>query len=281
MATVRDVPLRFDDLNVSFAQHGEDIVLGRVFFDQPDGFWIDVGANDPVIDSVTHAFSARGWLGVNVEPLAALHQRLVEARPRDVNLKVAVSNRVGELQFEEVEGALGLSTATTQLANDYRAQGRTVLKRTVPCVTLAEICAAHCTGAPIDFMKIDVEGHEREVIEGGDFQRFRPRVLVIESGWHPEAWHEVVLSRDYVLALDDTLNRYYVRAEEASLAEKLGLPANVNDRFLRADQAMWIQLGREWDALGPIVRAFARRLAQAKDASPLLKAQLKALLRLE
>jgi FkbM family methyltransferase len=274
-------PLRFDELAVSFAQHGEDVVLGRVFFGQPRGFWVDVGANDPVVDSVTHAFSRRGWSGLNVEPLGALHRRLVAARTRDINLQVAVSDHSGVLELDEVEDAPGLSTATPALARAHRAQGHRLVKRQVPCTTLAQLCARWCPDTPIDFMKVDVEGHEREVLMGADFQRYRPRVLVVESGWHPEAWHELVLGFDYLLALDDTLNRYYVRAEDAQLAERLSWPANVNDRFVRAEHARLLVLGREWDALGPVLRRLSRQLARAKDLSPALKARLKAWLGLD
>ncbi len=273
-------PLRLDDLMISYAQHGEDVVLQRLFDGRTTGFYVDLGANDPVVDSVTKHFSLLGWRGVNVEPLTSLHQRLVEDRPRDINLCVAVSDRPGKLVLEEVEGAHGLSTATEALAQAHRDQGRTLIKREVPCVTLAELCGQHCSEVAIDFLKIDVEGHETQVLKGGDWNRFRPRVLLIESGWVPEAWHELVLSFGYQMGLDDTLNRFYVRDEDAALLERLKWPANVNDRFIRAEHARQILLGREWDALGPTIQSMARQLAVAKDASPQLKATLKRLLSL-
>lgn len=271
--------LLLDDLMISYAQHGEDVVLTRLFGDRPTGFYVDLGANDPVIDSVTRHFSLRGWRGVNVEPLAALHQKLVDDRPRDVNLCVAVSDAPGTLVFEEVEGAHGLSTATPELARAHREQGRTLTKREVTCVTLASICEAQCRDVEIDFLKIDVEGHEAAVLRGGDWKRFRPRALVVESGWVPEAWHDLVLSFGYQLGLDDTLNRFYVRDEDAAAwLPKLAWPANVNDRFIRADQARAVLRAREWDALGPVIQRVARQLARAKDANPHLKATLKRLL---
>ena len=274
-------PLRLDDLMISYAQHGEDVVLRRLFQGSPAGFYVDLGANDPLIDSVTKHFSLLGWRGVNVEPLAALHRRLVQDRPLDVNLCVAISNRPGRLVLEEVEGAHGLSTATEALAQAHREQGRTLIKREVPCLTLSELCERHCAQTTIDFLKIDVEGHEAQVLQGGDWKRFRPRVLLIESGWLPEAWHELVLSLGYQLGLDDGLNRFYIRAEDApSLLQRLRWPANVNDRFIRADEARYVHLGRQWDALGPVVQSVAKQLAAVKDASPRLKAAFKRLLSL-
>ena len=81
---------------VSYAQNQEDVVLARAL--RPDdrgGFWVDVGAGDPVVDSVTAAFAERGWRGVNVEPLPFEHERLCAERPADTNLRVALGATAG------------------------------------------------------------------------------------------------------------------------------------------------------------------------------------------
>ena len=67
---------------VSYAQNGEDVVLNRVFRGQTGGFYIDVGANEPVTDSVTMLFYLRGWSGVNVEPALGVYDRLAAHRRR-------------------------------------------------------------------------------------------------------------------------------------------------------------------------------------------------------
>src|SRR5579863_744930 len=74
---------------VSYAQNGEDVLLGRAFGWQTDGFYIDVGANHPVNDSVTKAFYDRGWRGINIEP-GRVFEKLAAMRPRDVNLPIAL-----------------------------------------------------------------------------------------------------------------------------------------------------------------------------------------------
>src|SRR5213592_2165760 len=94
---------------VSYAQNGEDVLLDRALRTQPPGFYIDVGANDPVIDSVTKMFYDRGWRGINVEP-GAIFARLAAARPRDVNIQMALSDRAGTREFYEFPDAGGLST---------------------------------------------------------------------------------------------------------------------------------------------------------------------------
>ncbi len=84
---------------ISHAQNGEDVVLRRAFADREGGFYIDIGACHPVEDSVTLHFYERGWRGVNVEPDRALFDRLTAARPRDVNLCVAIGQERGRADF--------------------------------------------------------------------------------------------------------------------------------------------------------------------------------------
>ena len=66
---------------VSFAQNFEDVILWRVLKDVLSGFYIDVGANDPVIDSVSYAFYQRGWRGIHVEPMPVYAEKIRAARP--------------------------------------------------------------------------------------------------------------------------------------------------------------------------------------------------------
>jgi len=95
-------------LFVSYAQNGEDVLLWRVLRDVAAGFYIDAGACHPVTDSVTQAFYGRGWHGINVEPVPEAAAAFPPARPRDINLRLALSDRPGTLPFYEVEGT-GLS----------------------------------------------------------------------------------------------------------------------------------------------------------------------------
>ena len=86
---------------ISYAQNFEDVVLRRVFHARERGRYIDVGAHDPVIDSVTKHFYDQGWSGVNVEPVERFHLKFVADRPRDINLNVACGATEGEVDFTE------------------------------------------------------------------------------------------------------------------------------------------------------------------------------------
>ncbi|MGI8983959.1 MAG: FkbM family methyltransferase [Acidimicrobiales bacterium] len=227
----------------SYAQNREDVLLDRLFPRGIKGFYIDVGANDPVANSVTKHFYDLGWRGINVEPALAPFERLQEARPRDVNLGLGISDREDTLTFHEFPpGISGISTFSPDLASWHREQGHESQLREVAVTTLAKICAEHVDGE-IDFLSVDVEGHEREVLEGGDWARWRPRVVVVEATQpattNPthQHWEHVLLGAGYVFATFDGLNRYYVRDEDAHLAAGLATPVNVTDRYVPFEHA--------------------------------------------
>ncbi len=235
---------------VSYAQNQEDVVLARALCpDDRRGFWVDVGAGDPVLDSVTAAFAERGWRGVNVEPLPREHERLCAARPADTNLRVALGARagVGKLFVEPTEKRKrpdpdapidrGASTMVPELAERYRAEGQEFTPIEVPVWTLAQVVADHVAG-PVDFLKVDVEGFEREVLAGADWSCFRPRVVVIEAtvpkSDEPahDAWEPILFEAGYRFAMFDGLNRFYAHADEPALLPRLAIPANVFDDFV-------------------------------------------------
>lgn len=218
---------------ISYAQNGEDVLLSRALKKQTRGFYIDVGANDPVADSVTKLFYDRGFCGINVEP-GRVFDKLAQARSRDINLQIALSDREGECTFYEFPDSDGLSS----LSADVRAnQNRQCIERTVIVSTLAGVCEKYVHGT-IDFLKIDVEGHEPEVIAGGDWRRWRPRIVLVESPTDGDGdgpyrqWEPRLLEADYLFAASDGINRYYVRSEDERLLGCFRRPLNVLDNYV-------------------------------------------------
>lgn len=220
---------------LSYAQNGEDVVLRRLFADQPGGCYVDIGANHPVTDSVTKHFSLRGWRGVNVEPRPDLYAMLCEDRPLDTNLQVAVSDQPGPTTLFAFDWSHhGLSTLSRDTA---AATGLDASELTVDTLTLAEVFNEHVEG-PADFLKIDVEGFEAEVIASGDWEAQRPRVVVVEATaprttvpTH-EAWEPVLLAAGYRCTLFDGLNRFYAQSDDERALERLSVPANVTDDYV-------------------------------------------------
>jgi FkbM family methyltransferase len=215
---------------ISYAQNHEDVLLRRVFPEGTAGFYIDVGANDPIRDSVTKHFYDQGWHGINVEPATTPYAALCAQRERDVNLNVGISSREGTLEFLECASHHGLSTFSPRVADTCRKRGMVFHTRSVPVTSLARMCEQY-VDRPIDFLKIDVEAHEREVIEGGDWHRWRPRVVVVETN-RAERWEPIILAADYRFATFDGLNRYYVRSEDRQLLPALQTPVHVCDDYV-------------------------------------------------
>ena len=222
---------------ISYAGNREDVLLHRLFGSQDGGFYIDVGAGDPEDHSVTKNLYDRGWRGINVEPAADLFARLWEQRTRDINLNAAVSNREGKMTFYQFPPAQwGYSTLSAEQASRHRAAGIDLEEREVEVRTLARICEEHAP-AEIDFLNVDVEGLEREVLEGADWSRWRPRLVMVEatepntSKPTHESWEPILLEAGYSFAYFDGLNRYYLRTEDAELASRFSVPVNVFDNF--------------------------------------------------
>ena len=214
-------------------------MLWRALNHVDKGFYIDVGANDPEIDSVTKAFYDCGWCGVNIEPVSEWFEKLEQARPHDVNLKVAAGARKSWISFYEILNT-GLSTANDKFARDAQKKGFNTRKTQVPVTQLARICEQY-VHSDIHFLKIDVEGAEESVIRGMDFSKFRPWILLIEAN-QPNSkvetyqkWEHLVLEVNYLLAYKDGLNRFYIAKEHSELLDALRYPPNVFDNYLGAD----------------------------------------------
>lgn len=211
-------------MRLSYAQCLEDFHLDLVLGDRKDGFYVDVGGGHPVADNVSFHFYLKGWRGLVVEPQHDLSRLYGSIRPRDTVIDYLVGKSEGVVPFHRVDRLHGFSTmveSNAKGAQEFGAGYATEEKRVRPLSSvLAEHKAPH-----VDFLKIDVEGAEADVLNGMDWTKNRPSVLCIEAiqpGSMAEAWHEwepIILAQDYLFAFSDGLNRFYVpKSEEALLA---------------------------------------------------------------
>lgn len=220
---------------ISYAQNFEDVILWRALSHVEKGFYIDVGANDPSIDSVTKAFYERGWCGINIEPLSGHFADLQRERPRDINLRCAVGPSKGEIEIWECD-VRGWASVDKAAIEKHVSMGYTGRFHQVPMVPLAEICE-HNAPKDVHFLKIDVEGFERSVLEGMDFQHFRPWIVVVEAT-RPNSteevhfqWEDLLVAANYIFIYADGLNRFYLAHEHDALAKAFKYPPNVFDHF--------------------------------------------------
>ncbi|KAF1086051.1 hypothetical protein SPSYN_00789 [Sporotomaculum syntrophicum] len=220
---------------VSYAQNFEDVMLWRALKHVENGFYIDIGAQDPVVDSVSLAFYEQGWRGVHVEPSIYYADRLRIARPDETVIQSAIGSRSGVLSFYEID-ATGLSTGDARIAEKHRAAGFTVKETTVSCLTLSDILERY-QEREVHWLKIDVEGMETQVIQGWLPSEVRPWVVVVESTYPlnqvetHEEWEPLLTKLGYEFVYFDGLNRFYVSKAHNELKERFKSPPNFFDNF--------------------------------------------------
>jgi FkbM family methyltransferase len=199
------------------------------------GFYIDIGAQDPIIDSVSLAFHEHGWRGIHVEPLPHYADLLRHQRPGDTVIQAAVGNGPAVLRFFEIPGT-GISTADASIAAQHRERGFDVHEIAVPCITLASIFDA-AAEPEIHWLKIDVEGFEQPVLASWGSSAAQPWIVVVESTLPltqietHERWENVLIGYGYRPTYFDGLNRYYVSEAHPELQTAFRLPPNIFDDF--------------------------------------------------
>lgn len=225
-------------LFVSHAQNAEDVVLWRALGHLPTGRYVEVGANDPTLDSISRAFYDHGWHGLEIEPVEAFAEEFRRQRPRDVVVQAAITAEPVDSVTLNVIDDTGLSTLDPAVSERHAAQGWTPHQVSVPARRLDDVLEEHGFVEDVHFAVIDVEGAERTVLESVDLRRWRPWVLVVEAtspltaGPTHDEWEALVVSAGYRFCLFDGLSRFYVAEEHAAvLGETLSRPATVLDFY--------------------------------------------------
>jgi FkbM family methyltransferase len=165
----------------SYSQEGEDMIMRRVFENQTTGMYIDVGAHHPKRFSNTYFFYKRGWSGLNVDATPGSMKRFQKTRPRDINIEAAITNRATQMRFF-MFGESALNTFDPELAQARQNKGHRVIKeQAISTVTLAELLNNHWRkDAKIDYMSVDVEGMDLQVLESNDWTAYRPEFVLVE-----------------------------------------------------------------------------------------------------
>lgn len=165
----------------SYSQEGEDMVLRRLFEGAGPGFYVDVGAHHPKRFSNTYHFYCNGWRGINIDARPGSMEQFNRLRPRDLNLEAGIAREPRELTYYMFnEPALNTFDGELARARDAGAY-RIVARQSMQTRTLGEILAEHLPeGQGIEFLTVDVEGLDQEVLESNDWERFRPGYVLAE-----------------------------------------------------------------------------------------------------
>lgn len=164
----------------TYSQFGEDAIIGALMRYITDGFYVDIGAYHPILYSNTYALYRRGWHGIVIDPnarLAALHKSL---RPRDIFIANAVGHEANSLPYYcYADGAY--NTLDHDRRQTLAAEGIEPKETIdVPVRPLSDILS-RAKVERIDFMNVDVEGLDLEVLESNDWLRCAPRIIAVED----------------------------------------------------------------------------------------------------
>ena len=188
------------------------------FADTPAGFFVDVGANDPTDGSQTWHLELKGWHGVLIEPQPRLAQKLKEQRRVPVFACACSSpTNTGKMlpfQLSGIQSSLNLNFFVAGMRKEEIIE--------VPVRTLDDILLEIKAPVPIDFLSIDVESHEIEVLSGLTLTRWRPRLILIEDIVLNLRLHRVLQSRGYRWVRRTGLNSWYVPRESRMSVSPFG-----------------------------------------------------------
>ncbi len=168
----------------AFSQYGEDIVIRKLFSNKRNGFYVDIGAHHPRMLSNTYMFYKRGWRGINVDAQPGSMAPFHDLRPEDTNLELGVAATEGELAYYSFNDPV-INTFSKDLADEYVNSNRNyklekvIPVKTMPLATLLDKYLA--AGAQIDFLNVDCEGLDFEVLKSNDWSRYRPRLVIVEA----------------------------------------------------------------------------------------------------
>jgi len=178
-----DLPVKLfvSPLLGSYSQFNEDLIIDLVFASKDNGYYLDIGANDPSFNSNTKRFYDKGWSGINIEPGKELFNKLCLNRSRDINLNIGVGHSNGMLTFYQVIGDPTLSSFEKEIA--YRMAAKfelPVSEIQIEVMRLVDVFEHYLSDKQVDFMSVDTEGFDLDVLQSNDWKRFRPTLIMVE-----------------------------------------------------------------------------------------------------
>jgi hypothetical protein len=219
---------------LSFAQNFEDVILNRAFTNKKQGFFLDIGAQHPVIDSVSRHFILNGWNGILVEPVPAYAILLKEEYPHISVLQKYVGKK-GKREMYIVADT-GLSTSDELLAQAYKNSGLNISNEICEGMTLDEIFE-FIGEVDIDWMKIDAENSEVEILNSWKSENVKPTIVVLEvldplhKSQIDNEVTELMKSKGYIEVYFDGLNKFFLSKNHGEMKIHFDLPPNIFDSF--------------------------------------------------
>ncbi len=206
----------------TFAQCGEDIIIKFLFesLQIEKGFYLDIGANDPVKYSNTCLLYKMGWSGVNVDPQAGAIKKFNAQRKRDVNLQVGIGSTSGEFNLN-IFSPDTLSTFDDDIARRYESLGHKLVRQEkMTLMTLKDLMSTVHFKGEVDLLSLDIEGGEMSVIHQFAQLQVLPKVIICETiNYSPdirlsqknESLIKEILEKGYSVFADTYINTIFIR----------------------------------------------------------------------
>ncbi len=168
--------------NLCYSQNGEDLILNRLLEDKKEGFYIDIGAHHPIRFSNTHFFYKKGWNGINIDAMPGSMKLFELIRKRDINLETGIASQKGtQTYYQFNEPALNtfdIKEVKAKVNKNYKL----INSLSVKVDRLDNILEKYLsTYQEIDFMNIDVEGNDEEVLLSNNWDKYRPKLILVET----------------------------------------------------------------------------------------------------
>lgn len=176
---------QFRYMVLAYSSEGEDLILKRIFENKRKGTYVDVGAHHPFRVSNTYLFYKQNWTGINIDPMPGSKAVFNRHRPHDTNLELGVSATKQQLTYF-IFNEPALNTFSIDKVREYtqKPEYRVIKEEKVETWPLAEILDHYLpAGISIDFLTIDAEGLDMQVLRSNNWQKYRPAYVLVES--HP------------------------------------------------------------------------------------------------
>ena len=214
---------------------GEQSLIREFFEQKNDGFYVDVGANEPIVESQTWHLEKLGWKGLLIEPTPGYCEMLIKQRSGTVVQYACSSPENHDKQLKLIV-ANGGSTLNPELLLGKDAHSLESIE--VTCKTLDSILENYHAPIGFYFMSIDIEGHEMEMFKGFTLSKWKPKLVLLEDHVINHQKHNHMMSNGYQLILRTGVNSWYV-----PVAENYKFSLSSKFEFLRK---YWLGLPYRW-----------------------------------
>jgi FkbM family methyltransferase len=195
----------------SYSQFNEDLLIDLLLASKNKGFYLDVGANDPTFNSNTKRFYDKGWSGISIEPGLDSFNKFCAIRTRDINLNIGVGPVNGTLTFYQIVGDSTLSSFNKTVAAKMASKfGLPLAETTIDVLRLNEVFEHYVQRKHVDFMSVDAEGLDLDILRSNNWERFRPSLIIVEIDNQYQEIIEYMNRCQYLLIYNNYHNGIFV-----------------------------------------------------------------------